>query len=74
LTQRDGKLLVTFSDNGVGISPRSKKKLFDFGYTTTGGSGLGLTHIQEILQKINSKIDLIDKEGDGAAFLITFNN
>jgi len=66
-------LFAIFSDNGIGISPRSKKKIFDFGYTTTGGSGLGLTHVREILQNINGKIDLIDKEGDGAAFLLTFN-
>ncbi len=70
---KDNSLFVTFSDNGIGIPTKIKKKIFDFGFTTTGGSGLGLTHIKEIIDKINGKIVYIDKPQSGAEFLLTFN-
>jgi len=73
LTAVDHSLIVSFSDNGVGIPPKDKKKIFDFGFTTTGGSGLGLTHIKEILSKINGKIEYVNKAEPGAEFLLTFN-
>ena len=73
LTAFDHSLIVSFSDNGVGIPPKNKKKIFDFGFTTTGGSGLGLTHIKEILSKINGKIEYTNKAEPGAELLLTFN-
>ncbi|SDA97064.1 Signal transduction histidine kinase [Algoriphagus alkaliphilus] len=73
LTSFDHSLIASFSDNGVGIPPKDKKKIFDFGFTTTGGSGLGLTHIKEILSKINGKIEYVNKAEPGAEFLLTFN-
>jgi sensor histidine kinase regulating citrate/malate metabolism len=73
LSAFDNSLLVLFSDNGVGIPPKNKMKIFDFGFTTTGGSGLGLTHIKEILSKIDGKIEFLNNLETGAEFLLTFN-
>ncbi len=73
LTVIDNSLFVSFSDNGIGIPAKIKKKIFDFGFTTTGGSGLGLTHIKEIVEKINGKIEYVAKTEPGAEFLLTFN-
>ena len=73
LTVLNNSLFASFSDNGIGIPIKIKKKIFDFGFTTTGGSGLGLTHIKEIVEKINGKIEYVDKTSPGAEFLLTFN-
>ncbi len=68
----NSKLLIYFKDNGVGIPQANRQKIFDFGFTTTEGSGLGLTHIRETLEKIGAKIELnIDSELN-TTFLLTF--
>lgn len=64
---------LVFRDNGTGISEDIQSKIFDYGFTTTDGSGIGLTHIQELLQKINSNIEINTNYKDGAEFIITFN-
>lgn len=66
-------LIVNFSDNGIGVPPNIRDKIFEFGFTTTGGSGLGLTHIKEIVEKINGKIDYVSKNEPGAEFRLTFS-
>lgn len=73
ITVINNSLLVSFSDNGIGIPAKIKKNIFDFGFTTTGGSGLGLTHIKEIVEKINGKIECVTQSEPGAEFLLTFN-
>ena len=66
------ELFVSFKDNGIGIPYKLRNKVFDFGFTTTGGSGLGLTHILEIVSKMKGKIDLVSPGDTGAEFLLTF--
>jgi signal transduction histidine kinase len=72
LLKTNQKLLVYFKDNGIGIPKTNRKKIFEFGFTTTGGSGLGLTHIRETLEKIGANISLIDSEDDFTTFLLSF--
>jgi C4-dicarboxylate-specific signal transduction histidine kinase len=41
------------------------------GYTTTGGSGLGLYHIRQVLGDMGGSIELAENDsGGGASFLI----
>jgi signal transduction histidine kinase len=42
-------LEITFSDDGKGIDLEVADKIFDFGFTTTSGSGIGLFHIKKLL-------------------------
>ncbi|MDC9723749.1 MAG: ATP-binding protein, partial [Urechidicola sp.] len=70
----ENQLEITFQDNGIGISDENRKKIFDYGFTTTDGSGLGLTHIKELIEKIGGKIELEEKNNRiGAKFIITIN-
>jgi signal transduction histidine kinase len=65
-------LLMRVSDNGHGITPRTdKKRIFEMGYTTTEGSGLGLYHVRQVLGEMGGTIELDESAGGkGAAFLI----
>lgn len=65
-------LKVYFKDNGIGIPKSDKSKIFNFGYTTTGGSGLGLTHVKETLEKIDARIQLLENIDNLTTFLLTF--
>jgi signal transduction histidine kinase len=65
-------LLMHVSDNGRGITPgTNKKRIFEMGYTTTQGSGLGLYHVRQVLGEMGGTIEL-DEAGSqkGVAFTI----
>ncbi|WDF45993.1 sensor histidine kinase [Chryseobacterium sp. KACC 21268] len=64
---------INVRDNGIGIKSENYKRIFDYGFTTTNGSGLGLTHIQELLEKIDASILLNENFQNGAEFIIIFN-
>jgi signal transduction histidine kinase len=70
LLEIGGKLHLEFVDNGVGISPKNVKSIFDFGYTTTDGSGLGLYHVKKIIQNIGGKISVENNKEKGVTFKI----
>ncbi len=48
-------------------------KIFDCGYTTTDGSGLGLTHVKEIINKIGGEIKINNTLAQGVEMIIIFN-
>lgn len=68
---KDG-LSIRASDNGRGLSKDAdKKRIFEMGYTTTHGSGLGLYHVRHVLGEIGGTIELEDSiAGKGTSFLI----
>ena len=66
-------LNMYFTDDGLGIPQTIRNRIFDFGFTTTDGSGLGLTHVSEILLKMNGIIELVSSGLDKTEFKITFN-
>ncbi|WHN64518.1 ATP-binding protein [Cysteiniphilum sp. QT6929] len=70
----DKKLLMGYSDNGVGIPKANKPSIFDLGYTTTEGSGLGLSQVKELLQKSDNDIYLKNTDDDKAEFIIRFGD
>ena len=64
---------VSFSDNGVGISPDHKDKLFEPFYTTKKkgkGVGLGLSVVYGIIKAHNGSIAVDSRPGEGATFTI----
>lgn len=64
------ELNMSIKDNGVGIPSKNKEKIFEFGFSTTYGTGLGLTHVKKILHNLNGEIILNEKLKRGCEFLI----
>lgn len=65
-------LLIRVSDNGRGIAPgTNSKRIFELGYTTTQGSGLGLYHVRQVLGQMGGSIELDDSSRNkGLSFAI----
>jgi signal transduction histidine kinase len=63
----DGGTLI-FSDNGIGVSEKYKKKIFEHGFGTN--TGLGLFLVKEILDITGIKISETGTKGEGARFEI----
>ena len=66
-------LLIRVTDNGRGLpAGTNKARIFEMGYTTTQGSGLGLYHVRQVLGEIGGSITLEESEGKtGTTFVIT---
>lgn len=65
---------VHIRDNGTGIAPEHKEKIFQFGFTTKGpeeGTGLGLTIVTGIIEKHHGKISFTSELGKGTEFIVS---
>lgn len=64
---------LSFKDNGAGIKDNVIENIFDFGFTTSRrGSGIGLYHVKEIIEKLNGTITVNNKLKKGVEFIISF--
>ncbi len=69
---QDGMLVLSVRDNGSGIDPKHAAKLFDFGFTTTNGSGLGLYHIKTLMLQSGGTVTFNEGYAKGAEFILCF--
>lgn len=73
------KIKVQIADKGIGIPPADLEHIFERFYTVNkayslkmGGSGLGLSIVENIITKHFGKITVASKVGEGTTFTITF--
>jgi len=79
--QTQSDVIISVSDNGIGIEPDSLSKLFDISevLTTKGtagetGTGLGLLLCKEFVEKHGGKIWVESEVGKGSEFKFTLPN
>lgn len=72
LTQEEKNgLTIHVSDNGRGLpAGTDRSRIFEMGYTTTQGSGLGLYHVRQVLGEMGGSIELDDQLEKGLGFVI----
>jgi len=64
-------LKITFSDNGSGMSPEIKEKIFQPNFTTkSSGMGLGLAIVKNIITNTKGRIWFTTQQGVGTTFYI----
>lgn len=64
--------VLTFKDDGDGIPDEIKDKIFEFGFTKTNGSGIGLSLAKQTLAKLKAEINVNTNYSKGVEFLIKF--
>ncbi len=65
-------LQITVKDDGKGISDSDLKDIFKFGFTTSGGTGIGLYHIKKIMDLYGS-ITVNNQVKEGVEFILKVN-
>ena len=67
-------LSISYSDDGIGVTPEVKKKIFEPFYTTkrnSGGSGIGMSLVYNLVtQKLCGKLSMESEQGRGISFNI----
>lgn len=66
------ELTIIFKDDGKGVQKNIADKIFNFGFTTTDGSGLGLYHAKKIMEKMKGDLSVNTAVKKGAEFILTF--
>jgi two-component system phosphate regulon sensor histidine kinase PhoR len=76
---QDHGIMVSIEDNGMGISEKDKKQVFEKYYRVASGNlhdvkgfGLGLSYVRLMVEAHGGKISLESKEGRGTAVKIYF--
>ncbi|MEL6791930.1 MAG: HAMP domain-containing sensor histidine kinase [Pseudomonadota bacterium] len=70
---RDGAYVVEVSDNGVGVAPEDRERIFQafFRGSKAGSAGLGLPICLKIMELIGGSLTVGDAESGGAKFTVT---
>ena len=77
LSEKNKKVFLTFTDNGIGIPDQEKKRIFEQFYRIgnedtrkTKGTGLGLYIVAQIVKAHGGKIEVRDHPTGGSVFKI----
>jgi signal transduction histidine kinase len=71
LTSTDELIVISISDNGVGIDEHMRDKVFYPNFTTkSSGMGLGLAICSDIIQSFDGRIYFETEKGVGTTFII----
>lgn len=73
VTMEGEEVLIAVQDNGEGIAPDVRKKLFEPNFTTkSSGTGLGLAFVKRAVENMGGKITYKTTFGKGTTFTIRF--
>lgn len=72
LQGRGEDVRVVIADNGPGIAPAIRDRLFQFGISTKGegGNGMGLWLVRQLVQRHGGTIEVESAAGQGTRFTI----
>ena len=73
-SRTDSQVVISVGDNGVGMAPEVKKRVFEPLFSTKGakGTGMGLAVAAGILREHAGSVDVISKLGVGTTFRMLF--
>ena len=76
INKTDDDIVIEFSDDGVGLSNKieNASDIFGLGYSTTGGTGIGLSHAQKIIRQLGGTIEINEAYKNGFSIIVRLKN
>ncbi len=76
ITKDEKHIIIEFADDGVGLSNKIENSidLFELGYSTTGGTGVGLSHAQKTIKQLGGTIEINESYKKGFSIIVRLNN
>ncbi|MBP7318447.1 MAG: HAMP domain-containing histidine kinase, partial [Flavobacterium sp.] len=72
IQKEENNVLITVTDNGIGIQPEDVNRIFEPKFTTkNSGMGLGLGIIKNIIENYKGTITFETKYGEGTTFIVS---
>jgi two-component system sensor histidine kinase PilS (NtrC family) len=68
--KRDSEVSITFSDTGQGMSREQKERLFEPFNSSSGGTGLGMAIVYQLVGDHNGRIQVESEAGNGTSISI----
>jgi two-component system phosphate regulon sensor histidine kinase PhoR len=75
---RDGNVVLTVQDNGIGIPERERRRIFEAFHRVeskpaagAGGAGLGLAIVDALVKSHRGTVAVDSGEGEGSTFVVT---
>jgi two-component system, NtrC family, sensor histidine kinase PilS len=68
--KRDSEVSITFSDTGQGMSREQKERLFEPFNSSSGGTGLGMAIVYQLVSDHNGRIQVESEAGNGTSISI----
>ena len=67
-----GRVVLTIADNGPGLDKETAHRIFEPGFTSSGGEfrGIGLAGSRQLLKCFDGRLDVGSDQGPGAQFLL----
>ena len=77
LSEQQGSMRILLADNGIGMENTDLEHIFDRLYKcdkgrTSKGNGLGLSIVQQLVEKLNGTITAESEPGKGTSFILQF--
>ena len=73
IDQKGESYQIVISDNGCGMEKKEIERLFESFYTNkTGGMGIGLNSVKNILEEHHATVDVESEPKKGTSFILTF--
>jgi len=73
VSAKENNVIITVTDNGVGVSEAIKEKVFEPKFTTkTSGMGLGLAMVKSIVETYEGTITFETEKDKGTRFIVSF--
>ena len=71
LIHENDKSRILYSDNGTGFrSDQDMSQIFEFGWSSTGGTGIGLYNVKRAVERMHGAIVSSKNDPEGAMFTI----
>ena len=70
----NGDVVLEIADDGTGMTPATRERIFEPYFTTKGdsGTGLGLSSVQTLFDRVEGHVEVESSEGSGTVFALHF--